>query len=222
MTSRRSPMRRADAPIGFSGALRNQLHQASFFAEMLAPDAPRRVGVVGCHRGAGASTVAYNIASMLQERSSEPTLLVEANLRHPVLTQRWGLGPAGTANRVLASAAQIGAGAVPPTAEGLVVWAANEVPDPLALLRAGLTPLMRETKPFRHVVIDLPPALEYPDVSVLAPALDALILVLEVEQTRWQVAKLACQQFENAGLRVLGAVLNKKPMYIPAWLYRLL
>ena len=158
----------------------------------------------------------------MRERSSEPTLLVEANLRHPVFAARWGLGAAGSTNRVLISGAQAGAGAVPATAEGLSVWASAAAPDPLALLRSGIVPLVRESQPYRHVVIDLPPALEYPDVSVMAPALDALILVLEVEQTRWQVAKLACQQFEDAGIRLLGAVLNKKPMYIPAWLYRLL
>ena len=202
--------------------MRNQLHQASFFAEMTGPDAPQRVGVLACHRGAGASTVAYNIAAMLRERTSAPTLLLEANLRHPVMAHQWGLGVAGTTNRVLAREHQADGAVVSPAPEGLSIWAATAAPDPLELLRSGIDSLVRESKPFRHVVIDLPPALEYPDVTVLAPALEALILVLEVEQTRWQVAKLACQQFDDAGLRLLGAVLNKKPMYIPAWLYRLL
>lgn len=208
------------APLRFSGPLRDQLHQARFFAEMVGNEAPRRIGVVACHAGAGTSTVALNLAAMLRERTGDPTLLVETNVRHPVLADRWHLGTKGSANRLLRG--ELRTDDAVEAFGGVTVLAAEQDAEPLPLLRAGLAPLLETSQAYRHAVLDLPPAMDYPDATVLAPAIDALILVLEVEQTRWEVARQSMQQLEAAGIRILGAVLNKKPMHIPEWLYRLL
>lgn len=216
--SRKQPQ--VTAPLRFSGPLRDQLHQARFFAEMVGADAPRRIGVVACHAGAGTSTVALNLAAMLRERTGEPSLLVETNVRHPVLAHRWHVGTQGSANRLLRG--ELRADDVIEAFGGVTVLAAEADTEPLPLLRAGIAPLIEQSQSYRHAVLDLPPTMDYPDATVLAPAIDALILVLEVEQTRWEVARQSVQQLEAAGIRILGAVLNKKPMHIPAWLYRLL
>ena len=206
--------------LRFSGPLRDQLHQAQFFSEMMGADAPRRIGVIACHRGAGTSTVALNLASMLRERTGKPTLLAESNMRHPVFFDHWHLGVAGSMNRMLSSEAE------PEDAfetdDAVSVLTARCLQDPLSLLRTGIEPMLRTSEHYRHTVLDLPPALDYPDATVLAPVIDALILVLEVEQTRWQVAGQTTRQLESAGIRVVGVVLNKKPMHIPGWLYKLL
>jgi Mrp family chromosome partitioning ATPase len=47
---------------------------------------PPALGVAGLHRGAGASTVAFNLAAALARRSSAPVALVEADFGFPVLT----------------------------------------------------------------------------------------------------------------------------------------
>ena len=204
----------------FPGPLRDQLHHSRFFAEMASASEIRRIGVLGCHRGAGVSTVALNIASMLRQRTGESTLLAETNVRNPVYGTRWKLGTPGTFNRLI----EPGNTAVEPDrlADGTDLFAARFEPEPLGLLRLGLPKLMNAFLTYRHVVLDLPAVLDKPDATILAPAMDVAILVLEAEKTRWQVAKQTCEVLDSAGLRVMGVILNKRPAYIPDWLYRLL
>lgn len=204
----------------FPAPLRDQLHHARFFAEMSSSSEIRRIGVVGCHRGAGVSTVALNIASMLRQRTGESTLLAETNVREPVYGTRWKLGTPGAFNRLI----EPGTSNVEPDrlADGTDLFAARTELEPIGLLRLGLPKLMSAFLPYRHVVLDLPSVLDKPDATILAPAMDAAVLVLEVEKTRWQVAQQTCEVLDAAGIKVMGVILNKKPIYIPNWLYRLL
>jgi Mrp family chromosome partitioning ATPase len=50
--------------------------------------------------------------------------------------------------------------------------------------------------------------------------MDAVILVIEAEKTRWEVARKAKEELEKAGATILGAVLNKRKYYIPRSIYR--
>ena len=49
--------------------------------------------------------------------------------------------------------------------------------------------------------------------------MDGVVLVLEAEKTRWQVADKARESIENHGGKVLGVVLNKRRYYIPDFIY---
>ncbi|CAG1018002.1 Putative tyrosine-protein kinase YveL [Burkholderiaceae bacterium] len=210
------------APLDWSVALRNQLQQSRLFADMTADSDVRRVGVCACHAGAGATTVAYNLAVMLHERSGEPVVLVEGNLRRPALARLRGIGTGpgfaafargeDVAGVVLRDASQPGISLLPATAEAL----------PLPVLRAAAERLPGLGQHFRHVVVDLPPVLDYPDAALLGAVLDGVVVVVEAETTRWQVAREAAKRLEAGGVKLLGAVLNKKPHVIPDWLYRLL
>jgi Mrp family chromosome partitioning ATPase len=72
---------------------------------------------------------------------------------------------------------------------------------------------------FDLVLVDSPAA----DVSVdgleLSAIVDASILVVEAEKTRWQVAQSAKEKLENRGGRVLGVLLNGLPFHIPDSIY---
>jgi len=47
-------------------------------------------------------------------------------------------------------------------------------------------------------------------------------MVVEAEKTRWEVAQKVRRQLEEGGIRILGAVLNKRQMRIPGWAYKML
>ena len=55
----------------------------------------------------------------------------------------------------------------------------------------------------------------YPDTLSLAGSLDGLVLVLKAESDEWEVAKLAKRAVSDTGIKILGAILNRKPLYIP-------
>ncbi len=51
---------------------------------------------------------------------------------------------------------------------------------------------------------------------------DATVLVIEAEKTRLPVAKRLKETIESNGGLVIGSVMNKRRLYIPKWIYKLL
>ena len=205
-----------------SRSLRNQLQQSRMSADLLIDRESWMVGVCACHPGAGATTVAQNMAVMLHERSGEAVVLVEGNLRAPVLAHRTGVtAPAGFTefalgdefmSTIVKDGLQDGVSLMPASSENM----------PLPLLRNAAPRLSGLRQKFRHVLVDLPPVLQFPDATLLGSALDGVVLVIEAEATRWDVAQRAARRLEAGGVKLLGAVLNKKPRVIPNWLHRML
>jgi len=70
------------------------------------------------------------------------------------------------------------------------------------------------------VLFDSPSIDAYNDALALAPRLDGVVLVVQAEKTRWEVALSAKQRIEASNARILGVVLNKRRFYIPEWLYK--
>lgn len=211
--------RAAHLALEWSRSILNQLEHARGSAGALAGTETFTIGVCGCHSGAGATTVAQNLAIMLHERCGEPVLLVEGNVRTPVLAVRSGVVPAcGLAEfargedhmSIVANAVQRGVSLMPSTGENM----------PLPLLRraAARLPALRDR--FRHVLVDLPPALEFPEATVLGESLDGVVLVIAAEETPWGMARQAKKRLEAGRVKLLGVVLNKKRQVIPHWLYR--
>ncbi len=212
---------RPAGPMNLSTELRNQLQQSRIFADLNLDQGARRIGLCACHAGAGATTLALNLAMMLAERTGAPTALVEANLRAPSLARHLSL-PAEPGFVAFA-------GGRPDTEvlrelPGSNVWLMlSEQRDvPLPIVRSAAVRLPELAARFRSVVLDLPPVLDFPDAGIMAAGLDGVLLVLEAEETRWQVAREARKRLESSGTSILGAILNKKPHYVPDWLYRLL
>ena len=73
---------------------------------------------------------------------------------------------------------------------------------------------------FDYVIIDTPPVNSYAESMVIAAKVDGVILVLESDKTRQQVAIRAKEEMEKAGANVLGVILNKRKHYIPEWIYK--
>ena len=74
---------------------------------------------------------------------------------------------------------------------------------------------------FDWILVDLPP-LNSSEVLKWAPLIGGIVLVVESERVRWQVATRGIATLEQAGSRVLGTIINKQREYIPQWLYQLL
>jgi Mrp family chromosome partitioning ATPase len=72
---------------------------------------------------------------------------------------------------------------------------------------------------FELIILDLPP-LDSTKVLDLAPLLNGVVLVIESERVRWQVAAKGIELLDNSGSKVLGTVVNKQRQYIPQWLYQ--
>ncbi|MCQ9376826.1 hypothetical protein [Methyloversatilis sp. XJ19-49] len=202
------------------GAVREQLLQSRIFPDLLVDDAPRTLAVCACNAGAGTTTVALNLALMLAARNGEQVSLIDANFRSPGLS----VGQSEEAGFSAFAAGRVSFNdAFVRGPDGVRLMPRGRCEDPLAVMREGAQRLADAPHPAAmRTLIDLPPLLAHPDALMLARAADGVLLVLEAEETRWPVAREARQRIEAAGLRIAGAVLNKKRHYVPGWLYRLL
>ena len=62
--------------------------------------------------------------------------------------------------------------------------------------------------PFDLVIFDTPPVLDAADVGVLAPRLDATLLVVSPEQATSASVTEALAELARSGASVIGAVIN--------------
>ena len=83
-------------------------------------------------------------------------------------------------------------------------------------LNARIEELRQE---FPIILMDSPPVNLYSDAISLGQSADGVVLVVSANSTRKEAARRAKQSFENAGARLLGAVLNNRTYPIPQVIY---
>jgi len=179
-----------------------------------------------CRPREGTSTIAFNMALALSRYMGKNILLIDANTRTPKLHSWFQVDPAEPGLVDVLCGNCTFEEAVKKDKEGHLSFmpAGAEVNHPIILF---------DSKPFDHflttareqydiILFDAPSLVLGPETTVLARKLDGFVLVVEAEKTRWEVAKYQKQQLADAGVRFTGAILNKKMMFIPRFIYRLL
>jgi capsular exopolysaccharide synthesis family protein len=189
-------------------SLRNKLR-------FLSPDAqPRNILVTSPAGGEGKSFVAANLAVSLAEADNK-VLLLDANLRRPVLHEYFGLtGDAGLVN-YLSGEVEPGKIRLDTGVNGLTLIAAGAVPaDPGRFVESEkMQRTVKEMEEsFDYVIIDTPPVSEASDAAVLGVLTHGVLLVLESGGTKRERLREAVEIFETASANILGAVLNKAPL----------
>jgi Mrp family chromosome partitioning ATPase len=84
-------------------------------------------------------------------------------------------------------------------------------------LKALLTQLRKE---FDYVLINVSAVILDGAASLWGPLVDGVILVVEANLTRREVARKAKESLESANVRLLGAVLSNRTFPIPETIYR--
>lgn len=179
---------------------------------------PHTIAVTSAHSGEGVSTVAANLAVRLARLGQGHVLLMDMNLLNLDHTNK---EPAGQypalGNMVALQERQVSEGRPLALIDKLYLIqhsgqqrAATEIDELQSLWR----------RDYDFVVIDVPPVLDNAGASFLAQLADKVILVIQAERERWQVLKRAKDLLDDAQANVIGAILNKRSMYIPEWLYR--
>jgi Mrp family chromosome partitioning ATPase len=185
--------------------------------------APRLVVFAGVDEDWGSSGICSRVGEVLAAQVSGSVCLVDAQLRAPSLHALLGVKKSpGFADAMISAtpitefAIRISNGnlwVVPPgrpTLEGLGLFASD---------RLG-SRMLEFTKFFDYVLIDAPPLGSSGDAVLLGSMTDGVVLVIEANSTRRQRACRAKEAFDEAGVLLLGAVLNKRTFPIPSAIYR--
>lgn len=180
--------------------------------------------------GEGASTVLTDFAIFLASQG-EKVLLVDANFQSPSLHERFHLGSENglvelllqksTLQQVIKetgvsnlSIITIGMADHKPTTVEDEPFNPSHVPN-------ALDPYLEKLREeMDWVLFDAPSVNHLDEGLALSGKVDGVVMVVQAEKTRWQVAQNAKQRLEDSGGRILGVVLNKRKFYIPKWLYK--
>jgi Mrp family chromosome partitioning ATPase len=103
-----------------------------------------------------------------------------------------------------------------------VITCGTPHPNPFVVCESGCLKAQVEQMKVKSdwVLLDCPAITSCNDAASLAGSVDGLILVVEAERTRWEVAENARKSIKGGNGNVLGVVLNKRRYHIPNWLYR--
>jgi capsular exopolysaccharide synthesis family protein len=173
--------------------------------------------------GEGTSSICSQFARALAQAGQEKVLLVDANLRSPVLHDIFGLEREGGFVELMEGVAAEENLAKQTDLPGLfVITSGRPTADPSPLL--GL-PFLKEvlsrwSRDYSYVLFDSSPVLAYADAAILGRLIDGVVLVVQAGKTRWEVIRRAQDTLKDAQASLLGVVLNRRQYVIPKRLYR--
>jgi capsular exopolysaccharide synthesis family protein len=173
--------------------------------------APRTVLVTSSVADEGKSVTALNLAATYA-RAGTRTLLVETNLRNPVLAQRLGMAPSPEGLSLMLTG-QLGpdwTSAVPGISNLAFIPGGQHVPDPHELV--GSEAMRRLLAAWREryevVVIDGPPILQAAESVLLANHVDLTLLVVRYGVTSIHSLRRAYQLLPQHLREHTGVLLN--------------
>ncbi len=156
----------------------------------------------------GKSTVSANLAGVLGRRKQK-VLLIEGDLRRPVLAQQFGLGRLAGLGEWLQSGLQTVSNVYHLRSPGFWLMPAGDPPaNPLELMQSGrLSHLMGQLATlFDWIIVDSPPLLPLADTTVWARLTDGTLLVTREGKTEKAALQRGLEILKKSDL--LGVVLN--------------
>lgn len=183
--------------------------------QFLRPDeALRIVTVTSSHPGEGKSSVASNLAVTVAE-SGQRVILVDGDLRRPVIADNFGLiSSVGLTDVVLGRAELADVLQTVGNHPSLQVLASGPIPpNPSEILAsARFKDLIDTLAENALVLIDAPPLLPVTDAAILARRFDGCLLVVSAGRTTYDELSKSISSIRKIGGEVLGAVLNRVPV----------
>jgi len=158
----------------------------------------------------GKSTISANLAVTLARRKSQRVLLLEGDLRRPVLAREFGLPNLAGLSECLQGEAKLTTNIYRLEGAGLWFLPAGMPPEnPLELMQSGrLSELLDQMAAwFAWIIIDSPPILPLADTSVWARIADGILLVAREGTTRKEQLKRGLEALVSQP-KLLGVVLN--------------
>ncbi|GAB3630727.1 polysaccharide biosynthesis tyrosine autokinase [Microbacterium shaanxiense] len=173
---------------------------------------PRIIVITSPLPGDGKSTTASNLAIALAS-SGKRVVLIDGDLRRPMIGTIFGLGKTAGLSDVLAGRASINEVAQRYGNGNLLIVGAGQIPpNPSEVLGSErMRELLHAVAQEAIVIIDAPPLIPVTDAAVLTHSADGAIIVSTVGRTTYEVLGRALSNLERADARALGIVLNRVP-----------
>jgi polysaccharide biosynthesis transport protein len=165
----------------------------------------------------GVSTIAANLASCLA-LSGKRVLLVDANLRKPIIDQHFQIENCpGLADVLLEMRAgfEVKVNAQQTEIPNLSVVTAGVIPANAADML--LSPLVEQIfeffrkAPYDCVIFDTPPILPVADTQIMATYIESTLLIIDASKIPRDALERAKQVLNSTHTKIVGVVVNKSP-----------
>lgn len=175
------------------------------------PEKLRTIVLTSTVPSEGKSLVASNLA-IVTAQSGLKTLLVEADLRRPTVHKTFQLhSPLGIASYLQGKITRIDEIIHKTEVPNLDVICCGAIPsNPSELIGSARMQefLVEARKQYDRLVLDCPPISAVSDPLVTSAMADGLIFVSEFNKIRREHARKTVMRVQNAGIHILGAVIN--------------
>lgn len=194
-------------PGGLSSEAYRTLRTNLLYSVVDAP--PKVVVLTSPSPREGKSTTTANLGVVLAQ-ADKKTLLVDCDLRKPVLHKIFGLRNLHGIVDVIAGQVSVEEVWSEPLTGLKVITTGPVPPNPAELLgsRRMAEFLAGVREEFDYVLLDAPPVELVSDAAILASQGDGVLLVLDAQGTRKNALRRSIHSVETVGGRVLGTVMN--------------
>jgi capsular exopolysaccharide synthesis family protein len=177
--------------------------------QFLPREKQRSLVVTSAGPGEGKTTCAVNLALSLAS-AGRRVLLVDGDMRRPMLHRIFGLGKTIGLSHALSGQAQDGFIQETDVPGLEVVPCGTLPPNPTELLGQSALGILlaRWQEQYDHVLFDSPPLLGLADALILARQVGRAVVVVQSSRTEERHLRHAAAQLRDGGVEVLGAVLN--------------
>jgi polysaccharide biosynthesis transport protein len=161
----------------------------------------------------GRTCVAVNLATALTQAGAR-VLLVDADLRHPALSEVFGTGPAPGLTDLLTDQSTLDEVIIPTGVHGLgLVTAGDPVDRPAELFEVTqLTRVFAEMRGAADaIVVDTAPVLAVSDAITAARVSDVVVVVADIRRTRRTSVRTTAQEIKTISPGTIVGIINRAP-----------
>lgn len=186
----------------------------------------RIVAIVSAVVGDGKTTMAQHLASAAAAMASR-VLLIELDLRRPVLAARLGLAASPGVSDILLDGGHAASHVADQLAAGVQTWdvgtdgsqidvlvgGPGAIPNPARLIESRTmdSVLAAAREAYDLVVIDTPPLMTVPDAFALFGRVDGIIVVGRLRRSERDMARRLCATLVEAQAPLIGVIANGAP-----------
>lgn len=172
----------------------------------------------------GKTVTCLNLATVLTERVSQNTLVIDADLRHRRVAELLGIHRSPGLADCLRGSMTLDEAIQPTTFRNLSILSAGQVKQSRVaelLARPELEAILAEArKRFDYIIIDTPPIISVSDAGIIGRGCPQALVVVRMGYTQRQMVRRALALLEAANVEPMGIVLTHRKLYDPHYAYR--
>ncbi|MEE8160081.1 MAG: CpsD/CapB family tyrosine-protein kinase, partial [Acidobacteriota bacterium] len=175
---------------------------------------PKTILVTSSFTGEGKTTTAIN-AGIVFAQTGARTLLIDLDMRKPMLARRFGMGRSDGMSTFLSGNSDLSSQIKQTAVRSLFVLPGGPIPpNPAELMGSErMEEVLRLlAQYFEYIVIDSPPVLSVTDALVLSPQVDGVVMVIHGGKTPRDAVRRADGHLRDVGAKILGALINNVDM----------